>query len=38
MRYPEEESSILEWKREMPQNEQIIKTIIGFCNRDYSLA
>lgn len=32
MKYPGEESSTLEFKREIPQNEQIIKTIIGFCN------
>lgn len=34
MRYPESESSILEFKREFPQNDQIIKTIIGFCNQN----
>lgn len=34
MRYPEEESSTVEWKRELPQNEQIIKTIIAFCNQN----
>ena len=33
MKYPEPESSFLELKREMPKNDQIIKTIIGFCNR-----
>lgn len=33
MKYPESESSTLEWKRSLPENEQIIKTIIGFCNR-----
>ena len=33
MKYPEPESSFLEFKRELPKNEQIIKTIIGFCNR-----
>jgi ATP-dependent DNA helicase RecG len=32
MRYPEDESSTLEWKKEFPENEQILKTIIGFCN------
>ncbi len=32
MRYPEDESSTVEWKRELPQNDQIIKTVIGFCN------
>lgn len=33
MKYPEKESSTLEFKREIPKNEQIIKTIIGFCNQ-----
>ncbi len=33
MKYPLEESSLVEFKREIPQNEQIIKTIIGFCNQ-----
>lgn len=33
MKYAESESSFLEFKREMPKNEQIIKTVIGFCNR-----
>lgn len=33
MKYPEQESSTLEFKREIPKNEQIIKTIIGFCNQ-----
>jgi len=33
MRYPEPESVSLEWKRELPANDQIIKTIIGFCNQ-----
>src|SRR5437016_4260220 len=32
-RYPESESVLLEFKREIPKNEQIIKTIIGFCNQ-----
>lgn len=32
-RYPEPESALLEFKREVPKNEQIIKTIIGFCNQ-----
>ncbi len=31
--YPESESVLLEFKREIPKNEQIIKTIIGFCNQ-----
>lgn len=33
MKYPETESAFLEFKREMPKNDQITKTIIGFCNR-----
>ena len=33
IRYPETESAFLEFKREIPQNDQIIKTIIGFCNQ-----
>jgi ATP-dependent DNA helicase RecG len=33
MKYPETESAFLEFKKEMPKNNQIIKTIIGFCNR-----
>lgn len=32
MLYPEKESAILELKREIPTKQQIIKTIIGFCN------
>jgi ATP-dependent DNA helicase RecG len=34
MYYDEFESSILEFKRELPGNDQIIKTIIGFCNQN----
>ena len=30
--YPERESTILELKRAIPSNEQIIRTVIGFCN------
>lgn len=33
MKYPGEESSVLEFKREVPKNDQIIKTVIGFCNQ-----
>ncbi len=33
MKYPCEESSILEFKREIPKNDQIIKTVVGFCNQ-----
>ncbi len=32
-RHPESESALLEFKREVSKNEQIIKTIIGFCNQ-----
>lgn len=34
MKYPGQESSTLEFKRELPQNDQIIKTIIGFSNQN----
>src|SRR5476649_2083811 len=34
MKYPGNESSILEFKRTLPENDQIIKTVIGFCNRN----
>ncbi len=33
MKFPEQESSTLEFKREIPKNDQIIKTIVGFCNQ-----
>ena len=33
MKFPEQESATLEFKRELPKNDQIIKTIIGFCNQ-----
>jgi predicted HTH transcriptional regulator len=33
MRYPESESSTVEWKQNIPQNDQLIKTAIGFCNQ-----
>lgn len=33
MKYPLSESSNLEFKRELPDNNQIIKTVIGFCNQ-----
>lgn len=32
MKYPESESQVLELKGSIPQNEQIVKTIIAFCN------
>lgn len=34
MKYPDLESSILEFKREFPKNDQIVKSIIGFCNQN----
>lgn len=33
MKYPETESSLVEVKSTFPKNDQIIKTIIAFCNR-----
>lgn len=33
MKYPEAESSTLELKRDLPKNDQIVKTIIGFSNQ-----
>lgn len=33
MKYPESESHTLEFKSTLPKNEQVIKTIIGFCNQ-----
>ncbi len=33
MKYPAEESSTIELKKIIPKNDQIIKTIIGFCNQ-----
>lgn len=33
MKYPETESSTLELKRELPKNDQIVKTIISFSNQ-----
>lgn len=32
MNYPDYESSKLEFKQALPKNEQIINTIIAFCN------
>jgi Predicted transcriptional regulator containing an HTH domain and an uncharacterized domain shared with the mammalian protein Schlafen len=32
VRYPETESNTIEFKRELPRNNQVVKTIIGFCN------
>ncbi|MBM3198198.1 MAG: winged helix-turn-helix transcriptional regulator [Chlamydiae bacterium] len=34
MKYPAMESSILEFKEVIPQKDQIVKTIIGFCNQN----
>ena len=34
MKYREQESSILEYKITLPKNDQVVKTIIGFCNRN----
>lgn len=33
MKYPEMESQTLEFKREIPKNDQILRTMIGFCNQ-----
>jgi ATP-dependent DNA helicase RecG len=33
MKYPEAESSTLELKRDLPKNDQIVKTVIGFSNQ-----
>lgn len=33
MLYPEEESSILEFKEIIPKHNQLMKTLVGFCNR-----
>lgn len=33
MLYPEKESSTIEFKREIPKSDQMIKTLIGFCNQ-----
>ncbi|MEI8365796.1 MAG: RNA-binding domain-containing protein [Parachlamydiaceae bacterium] len=34
MIYPEPESSTMEWKKTIPSHDQIIKTLIGFCNQN----
>lgn len=34
MKYPESESSTIEFKEALPKNNQILKTIIGFCNQN----
>ncbi len=33
MKYPEQESSTLEFKESFPKNNQITKTLVGFCNQ-----
>ncbi len=33
MLYPEVESHVLEFKSSIPKNDQILKTVIGFCNQ-----
>lgn len=33
IRHPEEESSILEFKESLPKHNQLMKTLVGFCNR-----
>jgi ATP-dependent DNA helicase RecG len=33
MKYPELESSTVEWKSSFPENEQIVRIVVGFCNR-----
>lgn len=33
MKYPETESSTLEFKAALPQYNQIVKTVVGFCNQ-----
>ena len=33
MKYPDNESIKLEFKSGMPKNDQVIKTVIGFCNQ-----
>jgi ATP-dependent DNA helicase RecG len=33
MKYTDSESSTVEWKSTFPEKEQIVKTIIAFCNR-----
>lgn len=34
MKFDGQESSVLEFKREVPKNDQIIKTMVGFCNQN----
>lgn len=33
-KYPEPESSTLEWKETLPQKQPIYKTMVGFCNQN----
>lgn len=32
MRYPGQESALLEFKKELPKNLQVVKTMVAFCN------
>ena len=34
MKFPDSESSILEFKQQIPKKDQIVKTVIGFCNQN----
>ena len=34
MKYPELESSTVEFKSALPKNDQILKTVVGFCNQN----
>lgn len=34
MKFPDSESSTLELKEQLPKNDQIVKTVIGFCNQN----
>jgi ATP-dependent DNA helicase RecG len=34
MKYLGSESSVLEFKQELPKNDQIVKTVVGFCNQN----
>jgi ATP-dependent DNA helicase RecG len=33
MKFPELESTTVEWKQELPKHDQIVRTLVGFCNR-----
>ncbi len=34
MKYGEPESSTVEWKETLPKHDQLLKTVIAFCNRN----